>query len=172
MGYGDRESVRRVRAALEERGVRPEFVELEATARSAKDAAAALGCRVEQIVKSLVFRGADTGSPVLVLASGPNRVDEGRISAALGVRIGKADAAFVREKSGFAIGGVPPLGHTESPATFLDEDLLKEDEVWAAAGHTHVVFGLRPEELRRVTAARTIRVKYAETITGRAPPGC
>jgi prolyl-tRNA editing enzyme YbaK/EbsC (Cys-tRNA(Pro) deacylase) len=96
---------------------------------------------------------------VLVLASGPNRVDEGRISAALGERIGKADAAFVREKSGFAIGGVPPLGHTESPATFLDEDLLKEDEVWAAAGHTHVVFGLRPEELRRVTAARTIRVK-------------
>src|SRR4028119_1985043 len=110
LGYGDRESVRRGGAALEERGVRPEFVEPEATARSARDAAAALGCRVEQIVKSLVFRGADTGSPVLVLASGPNRVDEGRISAALGERIGKANAAFVREKAGFAIGGVPPLG--------------------------------------------------------------
>ena len=158
MGYGDRESVRRVRAALEERGVRPEFVELEATARSARDAAA-LGCRVEQIVKSLVFRGADTGSPVLVLASGPNRVDEGRISAALREKIEKADAAFVREKAGFAIGGVPPQGHTEAATTFLDKDLLKEDEVWAAAGHTHVVFGLRPEELRRITAARAIRVK-------------
>ncbi len=159
MGYGDRESVRRVRDAPEERGVRPEFVELEATARSARDAAAALGCRVGQIVKSLVFRGADTGSPVLVLASGPNRVDKGRISAVLDGPIEKADAAFVRERAGFAIGGVPPLGHAETPVTFLDEDLLKEDEVWAAAGHTHVVFGLRPEELRRATAARAIRVK-------------
>ena len=159
MGYGDRESVRRVRAALEERGVSPEFVELEATARSARDAAAALGCRVEQIVKSLVFRGAETGNPVLVLASGPNRVSEEGISALLGEPIAKADAAFVRDKTGFAIGGVPPLGHAEAPATFLDEDLLGEDEVWAAAGHTHVVFGLGPAELQRVTAARAIRVK-------------
>ena len=159
MGYGDRESVRRVRNALAERGVSPEFVELEATARSARDAAAALGCRVEQIVKSLVFRGADTGKPVLVLASGPNRVGEEGISALLGEPIEKADAAFVREKTGFAIGGVPPLGHAEAPVTFLDEDLLHEEEVWAAAGHTHVVFGLDPEELRRITAAQAIRVK-------------
>ena len=159
MGYGDRESVRRVRDALAERGVSPEFVELEETARSAEDAAAALGCRVEQIVKSLVFRGANTGGPVLVLASGPNRVSEGRISVLLGEPIEKADAAFVRERAGFVIGGVPPLGHAEAPATFLDEDLLQEEEVWAAAGHTHVVFGLNPEELRRITAARAIRVK-------------
>jgi prolyl-tRNA editing enzyme YbaK/EbsC (Cys-tRNA(Pro) deacylase) len=159
LGYGDRESVRRVRDALAKRGVSPEFVELEETARSARDAAAALGCRVEQIVKSLVFRGANTGGPVLVLASGPNRVSEGRISAFLGEPIEKADAVFVREKAGFAIGGVPPLGHAETPATFLDEDLLEEEEVWAAAGHTHVVFGLDPEELRRITAARAIRVK-------------
>ena len=159
MGYGDRESVRRVRAALAERGTSPEFVELEATARSAKDAAAALGCRVEQIVKSLVFRGGDTGNPVLVLASGPNRVSEGRISTLLAEPIEKADAAFVREKAGFAIGGVPPVGHAEAPVTFLDEDLLAEDEVWAAAGHTHVVFGLGPEELQRITGARVVRVK-------------
>ena len=152
MGYG--ESVRRVRAALEERGVSPEFVELEATARSARDAAAALGCRVEQIVKSLVFRGAETGNPVLVLASGPNRVSEEGISALLEEPIAKADAAFVREKTGFAIGGVPPLGHAEPTVTFLDEDLLEEDEVWAAAGHPHVVFGLGPAELQRITAAR------------------
>lgn len=159
MGYGDRESVRRVRAALAERGVSSEFVELEATARSAKDAAAALGCRVEQIVKSLVFRGANMGSPVLVLASGPNRVSEGRIPALLAEPIEKADAAFVRDKAGFAIGGVPPLGHAEAPVTFLDEDLLEQDMVWAAAGHTHVVFGLGPEDLQRVTDARAIRVK-------------
>ena len=159
MGYGDRESVRRVRDALAERGVSPEFVELEETARSAEDASAALGCRVEQIVKSLVFRGAQTGGPVLVLASGPNRVSEEGISALLGERIEKADAAFVREKTGFAIGGVPPLGHAGAPATFLDEDLPQEEEVWAAAGYTHVVFGLGPEELRRITAARATRVK-------------
>lgn len=159
MGYGERESVRRVRAALEERGISHAFVELEATARSARDAAAALGCRVEQIVKSLVFRGANTGSFVLVLASGPNRVSEEGISALLGEPIEKADAAFVREKTGFAIGGVPPLGHAEAPVTFIDEDLLDEEEVWAAAGHTHVVFGLGPEELRRITAARATRVK-------------
>jgi prolyl-tRNA editing enzyme YbaK/EbsC (Cys-tRNA(Pro) deacylase) len=159
LGYGERESVRRVRAALAERGVSPEFVELEATARSAKDAAAALGCRVEQIVKSLVFRGENTGSPVLVLASGPNRVSEEGISALLGEQIEKADAAFVREKTGFAIGGVPPLGRAEAPVTFLDEDPLEEEEVWAAAGHTHVIFGLGPEELRLITAAHEIRVK-------------
>ncbi len=159
MGYGERESVRRVRAALEGRGVSPRFVELEETARSARDAAAALGCRVEQIVKSLVFRVADTGTPVLVLASGANRVSEERISALLAEQIEKADAAFGREKTGLAIGGVPPLGHAEAPVTFLDEDLLEQEEVWAAAGHTHVVFGLRPEELSGITAARAIRVK-------------
>src|SRR4028119_905725 len=105
LGYGDRESVRRVRDALAERGVSAEFMGLEETARSARDAAAALGCRVEQIVKSLVFRGANTGGPVLVLASGPNRVSEGRISAFLGEPIEKADAVFARERAGSAVGG-------------------------------------------------------------------
>lgn len=159
MAYGDRESVRRVRAAIEERELSPGFVELDRTARSAADAATALGCRVEQIVKSLIFKGADTGRPVLVLASGPNRVDEQRVSDLLGEPIEKADAAFVREKTGFAIGGVAPLGHTEEPVTFIDEDLMSQDEVWAAAGHTHVVFGLDPGDLQSITGARVIRVK-------------
>ena len=159
MGYAERESVRRVRAAVGERGISPDFVELEKTARSAADAAAALGCRVEQIVKSLIFEGANTGGPVLVLASGPNRVSERRISDLLEEPVEKADAAFVREKTGFAIGGVPPLGHTEAPVVFLDEDLLKQDEVWAAAGHTHVVFGLDPRDLQDITGARVVRVK-------------
>jgi prolyl-tRNA editing enzyme YbaK/EbsC (Cys-tRNA(Pro) deacylase) len=158
LAYGDRESVRRVRAALEERGLDPRFVELESTARSAAEAAEALGCRVGQIVKSLVFRGAETGRPVLVLAGGPNRVDEGEISVLTREPIEKADAAFVREKSGFAIGGVPPVGHAAQPVVFLDEDLLKQDEVWAAAGHTHVVFGLAPQDLHRANGARVIRV--------------
>jgi prolyl-tRNA editing enzyme YbaK/EbsC (Cys-tRNA(Pro) deacylase) len=159
LGYADRESVRRVRAAVGERGISPEFVELDRTARSAADAAAALGCRVEQIVKSLIFEGANTGRPVLVLASGPNRVSERKVSDLLGEPLEKADAAFVREKTGFAIGGVPPLGHAETPVTFIDEDLLEQDEVWAAAGHTHVVFGLDPGDLRNITGARVIRVK-------------
>lgn len=161
MAYGERESVRRVRAALEERGLAPEFVELERTARSAAEAAEALGCRVAQIVKSLVFRGAETGRPVLVLASGPNRVDEGEISILTRETIEKADAAFVREKSGFAIGGVPPVGHAELPVGFLDKDLMREEIVWAAAGHTHVVFGLGPEELLGATGARVARVTRA-----------
>jgi prolyl-tRNA editing enzyme YbaK/EbsC (Cys-tRNA(Pro) deacylase) len=158
LAYGDRESVRRVRAALGERGLDPEFVELERTARSAAEAADALGCRVGQIVKSLVFRGAETGGPVLVLASGPNRVDEGKVSALAREPIEKADAAFVRERSGFAIGGVPPVGHAEPPVVFLDEDLMQEEVVWAAAGHTHVVFGRGPEELLKATGARVARV--------------
>ena len=157
MAYGERESVRRVRAAVEERGISAEFVELTETARSATDAAAALGVRVEQIVKSLVFKGAETKRPVLVLASGPNRVDEGKISSLLGEPIEKADAAFVREKTGYAIGGVPPLGHKEAPVTFIDEDLVAQDEVWAAAGHTHVVFGVDPAVLGEATGAIPVR---------------
>lgn len=158
MAYGDRESVRRVRAALEDRGLAPEFVELERTARSAAEAAEALGCRVGQIVKSLVFRGEESGRSVLVLAGGSNRVDEAKISAILSEPVGKADAAFVREKSGFAIGGVPPVAHAEPPVVFLDEDLMREEVVWAAAGHTHVVFGLGPEELLKATGARVAPV--------------
>ena len=150
--------MRRVRAALEERGLDPEFVELETTARSAAEAAEALGCRVGQIVKSLVFRGEESGRPVLVLASGPNRVDEAKVSAILSEPVVKADAAFVREKSGFAIDGVPPVGHVEPPAVFLDEDLARENVVWAAAGHTHGVFGVDPADLLKATGARVTRV--------------
>ena len=159
MSYASRSSVQRVREALEERGLAPRVVELDRTARSAAEAAQALGCRVEQIVKSLVFRGGRTGRPVLVLASGPNRVDEARISEMVSEPVEKADAAYVREKTGFSIGGVPPVGHTEQPETFVDEDLLDEEEVWASAGHTHAVVGLSPEDLLRVASGRVVAVK-------------
>lgn len=134
------------------------MVELDRTARSAKEAAEALGCRVEQIVKSLVFRGLRSGRPVLVLASGPNRVDEKKVSALLSEPIEKADARFVKEKTGFSIGGVPPVGHAERPVAFVDEELLREEEVWAAAGHTHAVFGMRPPDLLEMTGGRVISV--------------
>ena len=159
MSYGSRSNVQRVKEALEERGLAPRVVELDQTARSAAEAAQALGCRVEQIVKSLVFRGGRTGKFVLVLTSGTNRVDEARISDLVSEPVEKADAAYVREKTGFAIGGVPPVGHAEEPETFVDEDLLDEEEVWASAGHTHAVVGLSPEDLLHVTSGRVVTVK-------------
>ena len=159
MGLGSHSGVVRVRKALEEQGYEPEVVELERTARSAAEAADALGVRVEQIVKSLVFRGTRTGRPVLVLAGGANRVDERRISDLFSEPVGMADAAYVREKTGFAIGGVPPVGHAERPTTFVDEGLLREEEVWAAAGHTHAVFGLDPAELVRITGGRVAGIE-------------
>jgi prolyl-tRNA editing enzyme YbaK/EbsC (Cys-tRNA(Pro) deacylase) len=158
VGYAERATVRRVREALEAKGLKPGVVELDNTARSAREAAEALGIRVEQIVKSLVFRASGSGRPVLVAASGPNRVDESRISETLGEPIEKADANFVREKTGYSIGGVPPVGHIEAPVVFVDQALLDEDEVWAAAGHTHAVFPLAPEELVRITGGRVVSV--------------
>jgi prolyl-tRNA editing enzyme YbaK/EbsC (Cys-tRNA(Pro) deacylase) len=159
LSYGSRSNVQRVREALEERGLTPRVVVLEQTARSAAEAAQALGCRVEQIVKSLVFQGGRTGRFVLVLASGVNRVDERKISVLLSESVRRADAAYVREKTGFSIGGVPPVGHAEDPATFVDEDLMGESVVWAAAGHTHAVFGLTPAELLKITNGRVVAVK-------------
>jgi prolyl-tRNA editing enzyme YbaK/EbsC (Cys-tRNA(Pro) deacylase) len=159
MGLNSHSGVLKVREALEEQGCQPEVVELERTARSAAEAADALGVKVEQIVKSLVFRGTRTGSPVLVLAGGANRVDEGRVSDLVSEPVGMADAAYVRAKTGFSIGGVPPVGHAEQPVTLVDEDLLDERQVWAAAGHTHVVFGLEPVELVRITGGRVAEIK-------------
>ena len=159
MGLDSHSGVRRVREALKEQGFEPEVVELQRTARSATGAADVLGVRVEQIVKSLVFRGRRTGRPVLVLAGGANRIDENRISRVLSEPVEMADASYMREKTGFAIGGVSPVGHTERPEALVDEDLLLESEVWAAAGHTHVVFGLEPAELVRLTGARVVAVR-------------
>jgi prolyl-tRNA editing enzyme YbaK/EbsC (Cys-tRNA(Pro) deacylase) len=159
MGLESHSGVRRVRETLQERGFTVRVVQLEQTARSAAEAAEALGVRVEQIVKSLVFRGRKTGRPVLVLAGGANRVNEARISNFFSEPIEMADAEYVREKTGFSIGGVPPVGHAERPVTFLDEDLLLEEEVWAAAGHTHAVFGLEPAKLLEITGGRVIAVR-------------
>jgi prolyl-tRNA editing enzyme YbaK/EbsC (Cys-tRNA(Pro) deacylase) len=158
MGLDSHSGVLRVRNALQQRGFEPEVVELERTARSAAEAADALGIRVAQIVKSLVFWARQTGRPVLVLAGGANRVDPNKISRLLSEPVEMADAAYVREKTGFAIGAVPPVGHAERPEAFVDEDLLLEGEVWASAGHTHAVFGLEPAELVRLTGARVVAV--------------
>ena len=119
MGLGSHSGVRRVRKALEERAFKARVIELEHTARSAVEAADALGVRVQQIVKSLVFRGRETGRPVLVLAGGANRVDESKISDLFSEPVEMADALYVRRRTGFSIGGVPPVAHAEQPTTFV-----------------------------------------------------
>ena len=148
----------RVQALLRQMGSAATVRQFAATARTSAEAAAAIGCTVAQIAKSLVFRTRD-GKPVLVIASGVNRVDEQKIAAALGQPIGKADAGFVRDTTGYAIGGVAPIGHATAPAIFIDEDLRRYATIWAAAGHPHAVFPLTPAELERLTRGRVIAVK-------------
>jgi prolyl-tRNA editing enzyme YbaK/EbsC (Cys-tRNA(Pro) deacylase) len=159
MALDSHSGVLRVREALEERGIEPGVVELDRSARSAAEAADALGVRVAQIVKSLVLRGRETGRPVLVLAGGEGRVDVNKISGLLSEPLEMADAAYVREKTGFSIGGVAPVGHLERPEVFVDEDLLGERKVWASAGHSHAVFGLEPAELVRLTGGHVVAVR-------------
>ena len=131
--------------------------EFPAGTRTAVDAAAAVGCDVAQICKSLVFRRA-SGAPLLVVASGANRVDEARVGELVGEPIGKADAAFVRDRTGFAIGGVPPAGHPAPIDTLVDRDLLAFDVVWAAAGTPREVFSLSPAQLVSLTGGRVADV--------------
>lgn len=152
-------SVARVRDALAKFGVAAEIKEFDASTRTSADAAAAIGCQVAQIAKSLVFRAASGNQPVLVIASGINRVDEGKLAAALGDGIGRADAAFVRDTTGFAIGGVAPVGHTGPVKIFIDADLRQYGEIWAAAGSPNAVFRLTPAELERITGGQVIAVK-------------
>ena len=132
---------------------------MPAATRTAIEAAQAVGCRVEQIVKSIIFKTSLSGSAVLVVASGPNRINEKTLSELIGEPIEKADADFVRRKTGFAIGGVSPVGHIEPLAIFIDEDLLQYDEIWAAAGTPHAVFKLTPADLQTITAGRVVSIK-------------
>jgi prolyl-tRNA editing enzyme YbaK/EbsC (Cys-tRNA(Pro) deacylase) len=151
-------SAQKVQDALAAAGFSNRVVELPDSTRSAAEAAAAVGCTVGQIAKSLVFRGQQSGRAVLVIASGAHRVEEGLLEAALGEPIGKADADFVREETGFAIGGVPPVGHARPLVTLVDEALLAHAEIWAAAGHPKAVFRLTPAELVAMTGGRTARL--------------
>jgi prolyl-tRNA editing enzyme YbaK/EbsC (Cys-tRNA(Pro) deacylase) len=148
----------RVQELLRAAGSEVQVRQLPVTARTSADAAAAIGCTVAQIAKSLVFK-TKSGKPVLVIASGINRVDERKIAAALGEPIGKADASFVRDTTGYAIGGVAPIGHATPPRIFIDEDLRQHASLWAAAGHPHAVFPLTAAELERLTGGTVIGVK-------------
>jgi prolyl-tRNA editing enzyme YbaK/EbsC (Cys-tRNA(Pro) deacylase) len=144
-------SAQRVQDAIEAQGFSFDVAELPDSTRTAQDAAEAIGCTVGQIAKSLVFRGTETDRPLLAIASGPNRVDEAALSALAGESIEQASPGFVRERTGFAIGGVPPLGHAEALSTWIDEDLLQYDAIWAAAGTPNAVFKLDPSTLADLT---------------------
>lgn len=151
-------AAQRVQDRLRTLGLDREVSESAETTRTAADAARRIGCQVGQIAKSLVFRGAQTGRPLLVITSGANRVDEARVGEVTGEPLAKADADFVREHTGFAIGGVPPIGHARPIEVYVDEDLLQYEEIWAAAGTPNAVFPLTPAELLRITGAHAIRV--------------
>ena len=148
-------SALKVQAVL---GDRFRVLEFEASTRTAADAAAAIGCDVAQIAKSLIFRGANSGRAVLIIASGVDRVDERKAAAAVGEPIARADADFVREATGFAIGGVPPVGHKNQPIVLIEETLMRLAEIWAAAGTPNAVFRLTPSDLVELTGGRTVAV--------------
>jgi prolyl-tRNA editing enzyme YbaK/EbsC (Cys-tRNA(Pro) deacylase) len=151
-------SAARFQDLLRAAGFANEVRELAASTRTSADAAAALGCTVAQIAKSIVFRGG-SGRAVLVVASGANRIDERKVAAALGETIRKADAEFVRDRTGFVIGGVPPMGHVTPPLVLLDEDIFGFDRIFAAAGTPNSIFALTPDELLRMSGGRRADVK-------------
>ena len=145
-------SAQRVQDALAACGVSCSVIEMPATTRTAKEAAAAIGCTVAQIAKSIIFRTSKGGTSILVMASGVNRVNEGRVREIIGETIEIADAEYVREVTGFVIGGVPPVGHATPIRTILDADLLNFDVIWAAAGTPRAVFQVTPQDLKKITA--------------------
>jgi prolyl-tRNA editing enzyme YbaK/EbsC (Cys-tRNA(Pro) deacylase) len=154
-------SIERLAAALAARGMADRVVHMAATTRSAAEAAAAIGCGISQIAKSLVFRTGQSSQPVLVVASGSNRVDEARLATLLGEPVQRPDATFVRDATGYAIGGVPPFAHARPLRTLIDRDLLALDPIWAAAGTPFAVFRVSPHELLALTGGEIADLKQA-----------
>lgn len=149
-------AVERFLATVAPLGLTPEVREFSESTHTAAEAAAAIGCDVAAIVKSLLFEA--DGAPLLVLASGPNRVDTAALGRRLGAEIGKADAAAVKQATGYSIGAVPPLGHLSSLRTVFDETLLDLPVVWAAAGSATAVFAIEPGDLARLTGAEVLPI--------------
>lgn len=158
------ESAQRVADLLAAMGHDKPVVMLAHSGRTSADAAAGLGCSIAHIAKSIVFRRRADDAAVMVIASGVNRVDEDKVAALVGP-LGKADAKFVKEQVGYAIGGVCPIGHASKTVLLIDEDLMSLDNVWAAAGHPHAVFNLTPCQLLSMTGACTADVALRSPIT-------
>ncbi len=151
-------SAQSVQDALARLGFANQVVEYAQITRSAAEAAQAIGCAAAQIAKSLVFKGTNSGAAILVIASGANRVSEKALAALAGEPVTRPDADFVREQTGFAIGGVPPVGHARPLTTYIDQDLLQFEVIWAAAGTPNAVFRLTPDELIRMTGGQVARM--------------
>jgi len=152
-------SAQKIQDILLRLGSNFQVVEFNESTRTAQEAADRAGCQLGQIVKSMIFKGQVTNKAILVLTSGTNRVDEKKISQYLGEMIVRADPDFVRANTGYAIGGVPPVGHTHPMETFIDEDLLNYKNVWAAAGTPNAVFELLSSDLVKMTRGKIVRVK-------------
>jgi len=152
-------SAQKVQDALHTLGFDLTVIEHAESTRTAQEAADRVGVMLGQIVKSLIFKGKASGKPILVLTSGSNRVDEKRIKAYAGEKIRRADADFVRAVTGYAIGGVPPIAHAQQMETYLDEDLLQYNLIWAAAGTPNAVFELTPDDLQKMTQGKVVGVR-------------
>lgn len=151
-------SATKVQESLKAMGLNCEVIELPGSTRTAAEAASAVGCEVAQIAKSLIFQGKASGKPIMVIASGSNRVNEKKLRELVSEPVRKADADFVRLVTGFAIGGVPPVGHAQQIDIYIDRDLLQHNHIWAAAGTPHAVFKLTPSELTLITKGKTVSI--------------
>lgn len=152
-------SAQRIQDILHEHKLGIKVIEFKETTRTSQEAANAIGCDVGQIAKTLIFKGKTTGKPFCIIASGKNRVDEKRIVQILGEEIEKPDAGFVLKHTGFAIGGVPPIGYELEIKPLIDEDIMKYSEIWAAAGTPNSVFRLSPDDLLQITHGRIVGIK-------------
>lgn len=152
-------SAQKIQDLLNSLGYSYQVIEHTESTRTAQEAADRAGCELGQIVKSLIFMGKESKKPILVLTSGANRVDEKLISEYANESIGRADANFVREVTGFAIGGVPPIGHINKMETYLDEDFLQYQTIWAAAGTPNAIFELKTNDLEKMTNGKVVKVK-------------
>ena len=156
------QSAIRVQKILRERGFSFEVIELPGSTRTAKEAADTIGCNVAQIAKSLIFKNANNHEPILIIASGSNRVCTTKFEEYTGIKLVKADGKFIKEKVGFAIGGVPPVGHLCELKTYIDLDLKQYEIIWAAAGTPFAVFQLKSEDLSRLTGGKWLELAEDE----------
>ena len=149
----------KIQKILDNLGISFQIKEFPESTRTSLDASKAIGCDISQIAKSILFESEK--KPILVIASGSNKIDEKKVEEEIGERIKKADAEFVKNKTGYSIGGVSPIGHNEKILTLIDEDLMKQDEIWAAAGTPHSVFKLTPKQLVQITHGKIANLKVS-----------
>ena len=152
------QSAQKVQETLSKYGIEVKVVQFTETTRTSQDAAKVIGCELAQIAKTIIFKGKNTHTPICVIASGQNRINEKKIQEYLGEPIEKATPDFVLEKTGFVIGGVPPIGHSQPLTIFIDKDLQNYESLWTAAGNPHAVFKLTPQELLEITQGKVVSI--------------